>query len=70
MRMGIQTLRLSTRSGLLDFRAGLTSRVQFELFAGIIAGANSLIIGKDGFSMTGDLTFPSTFPASALAVAA
>jgi hypothetical protein len=62
MRMSIQSCRVSTKSGLIDFKAGLASHIQFELFAGVIAGANTFTIGSDGFSLSGDLTFPSSFP--------
>jgi len=62
MRLGIQACTLSSRTGLVELRVGLASRIEFGLFAGIVAGCNSLLIRQDGFSLQGDVRFPDSFP--------
>lgn len=62
LRLRIQACTLSSRTGLVELRAGLASPIRFGLFAGITAGCDSLILARDGFSASGDLLFPQDFP--------
>ncbi|MBN1700034.1 MAG: hypothetical protein JW881_21165 [Spirochaetales bacterium] len=52
----------STKEGLTDFRAGLDSPVDVELFTGTTMGFDRIDISMDGFTLAGSISFHSPMP--------
>jgi hypothetical protein len=62
MRLSISELLLSTKTGLVAFKAGSATPVSFDLFAGITAEFTTIDLSQNGFSFSGNITFPDSFP--------
>ncbi|WP_154651760.1 OmpL47-type beta-barrel domain-containing protein [Sediminispirochaeta bajacaliforniensis] len=57
----IETLTLSSRKGITDFKAGIGNKIEFDLFAGITASSDALYFNENGVSLAGTLRFPDNF---------
>ncbi|MBN2534871.1 MAG: IPT/TIG domain-containing protein [Spirochaetales bacterium] len=62
LKLVISKCRISSREGLLDFRAKTESNITIDFLAGLVLEFKEIQIDMEGISMNGSLTFPSIFP--------
>ena len=62
LTLSVRQLDISSQRGVLAFSAGVTSPIDFDVFAGIRGSFTTVALSQTGFQLQGTMTFPQSFP--------